>query len=337
MRRLLLGFLATAVLLAGCGGGSDKPKQPGPFQFPTVSDIALGTDPKIVSSTLVPEDTTLKVLTEGTGRAITADDFVVVDYKGQPWETSGAELPSFDNTFASGMPILQPITGTLFKSWTKKLPGIKVGSRVLLISTAEDGFGDTPPKNSQILPGDSLMFVIDVLDAFPTTVGPSGTTVTPAANPKLPTVKGINDPKITVPDGAAPTDLLTEVLIRGKGTKVEDKAWVAVHYTAVVWRTGKVFDSTWEREGGPKPLLSRVAPSGAMLNGKPSGGMVEGLIKSVLGKEVGSRLVIVVPPALGYGDRLPATALAKGVTKEDTLVFVLDILGAYRSGERPAA
>lgn len=342
MRRLLVVVSALGLLLAGCGGGDDKPEvnisvnkpgQAGPFQFPTVSSSAPGTDTKIVSSTEPPTASELKVLTEGKGKAIKAGDVIAADYRGQVWESSGAELPPFVNTFESGVLWVGSIDSVI-PAWKKKMPGVKVGSRVLLIATPDDAFGLNPPDGQPILPNDTLMFVIDVLDAYPRDTGPSGTKVTPSSNATLPKVVGTENPKITIPDGDPPKDLINELLVRGKGEKVPDKAWLAVQYTAVVWRTGKTFDSTWERKDGALPLSTRMASRGTPLNDKPSGGVIEGLLKGLVGQTVGSRVLLVVPPSLGYGE---AGLADKGVLATDTIVFVIDILGSYRSGERPAA
>jgi peptidylprolyl isomerase len=44
-----------------------------------------------------------------------------------------------------------------------------------------------------------------------------------------------------------------------------------------------------------------------------------------VGVPVGSRVMLVIPPALGYG---PAGGQASaGITKTDTLVFVIDVIG----------
>lgn len=342
VRRLLVLLFCLGLLVSGCGGEDNtpevdikvnKPGQAGPFKFPTVSSSTPGTDTKIVSSTDPPDNSVLKVLAEGKGKAIKEGDVIAADYRGQVWESSGAELPPFVNTFDSGVLWVGSIDSVI-PAWNKKLPGVTVGSRVLLIATPEDAFGLDPPDGQPILPNDTLMFVIDVLDAFARDTGPTGTKVTPDPDPKLPKVVGTEDPKITIPDGDPPTDLLNEVLVKGKGEKVAEGAWVAVQYTAVVWRTGKIFDSTWQREGGPVPLASRLTLRGTPLNGKPGGGVIEGLLSGLVGQNVGSRVLLVVPPSQGYGE---AGLADKGVRGSDTVVFVIDILGSYRSGNRPAA
>jgi peptidylprolyl isomerase len=342
VRRLLVLLFCLGLLVSGCGGDDDtpdvdikvnKPGQAGPFQFPTVSSSELGTDPKIVSSTDPPDNSVLKILKEGDGEKIKAGDVIAADYRGQVWEPSGAELPPFVNTFDSGVLWVGSIDSVI-PAWNKKLPGVRVGSRVLLVATPDDAFGIDPPDGQPILPNDTLMFVIDVLDAYPRDTGPTGTKVTPGSNAKLPKVTGVADPRITIPAGDPPSELLTALLVRGKGEKVPDKAWVSVQYTAVVWRTGKVFDSTWQRKGGPVPLASRLAVRGTPLNGKPGGGVIEGLLKGLVGQTVGSRVLLVVPPGQGYG---AAGLPDKGVRGDDTVVFVIDILGSYRSGERPGA
>ena len=84
-------------------------------------------------------------------------------------------------------------------------------------------------------------------------------------------------------------------------------------YEGVIWRNDKVFDSTW-KNGTPAGFEIGV------------GQVVKGWDDGLVGKRVGSQVVLVVPPADGYGKSGSSTAGIKGT---DTLVFVVDILGTY--------
>ncbi|MEU3922015.1 FKBP-type peptidyl-prolyl cis-trans isomerase [Streptomyces sp. NPDC029004] len=53
------------------------------------------------------------------------------------------------------------------------------------------------------------------------------------------------------------------------------------------------------------------------------GNVLEGWDKGLVGTTVGSRVLLVVPPDLGYG-----TQALKGITADSTLVFVFDVLAA---------
>jgi peptidylprolyl isomerase len=343
MRRPAVLLLCLGLVLTGCGGGSKTPSAATPppslratavpFAFPTVSSNELGTEPTITAKTDPPAESMLKVLHKGTGRALTGDDVIVADFKGQVWENVGTGVNSFQDTFASGDLFVQPVTKVV-PAWTKKLPGVRVGSRVLLIAAAKDAFGLTPPKNTNILPNDTLMFVIDILGAFPRDRGATGTAVPVQNDPSRPTVSGTTNPKVTVPTGkAAPKTLVQQLLVQGHGPKVKDAEWLAVQYTGLIWGTGKVFDSTWTRPDGATPTAFRMAAPG-VLNGRPVGGVVKGLLQALVGQAVGSRVLVVVPPNLGYG---AAGLPAGGVSATDTMVFVIDILGTYRSGVVPGA
>jgi peptidylprolyl isomerase len=325
-------ILALALALAGCGG---KTKATGSipastkyadFQFPTVSSNDLGTDPQIIATTKPPTDSMLKVLHQGTGPAIKDGDVLVVDFKVQVWEPDGIQLTPVEDTFDNGRLFVQQ-ADKVVAAWAKKLPGVAVGSRVLLVAPPQDAYGMNPPKGANILPHDTLMFVIDVLGAFPRTAGADGTTLSPH-DPKLPSVTGTVDPKITLPAGAAPTSLKQELLVQGKGAAVPDASWLVVQFTAMTWEGARVFDSTWQRKDGALPLALRLAPRGE-LNGHPVSGAVAGLIKGLVGRAVGSRVLLVIPPDEGYG---AAGNTAAGITAKDTMVFVVDILGVYRSG-----
>ena len=87
---------------------------------------------------------------------------------------------------------------------------------------------------------------------------------------------------------------------------------ISVHYTGVVYDGGKQFDSSWDR-GQPADFV--------IGKGQVIAGWDEGLV----GQTVGSQVLLVVPPDKGYGaDGQPAA----GIKGTDTMVFVVDILGA---------
>ena len=89
---------------------------------------------------------------------------------------------------------------------------------------------------------------------------------------------------------------------------------VVTQYVGEIWRTSKVFDSSW----------SRGEPFGFTIGATPSQ-VITGWDKGLIGQTVGSRVMLVVPPGDGYGKTGSSQAGIKGT---DTLVFVVDILGA---------
>ncbi|MDH6422647.1 FKBP-type peptidyl-prolyl cis-trans isomerase [Aurantimicrobium minutum] len=114
-------------------------------------------------------------------------------------------------------------------------------------------------------------------------------------------------PGVTVPKTKAPTELKVEVLKKGDGPIVKAGSSVTVHYTGVLWSDGTVFDSSW----------SRKSPATFSLNG-----VVPGFAQALEGQTVGSQIVAVIPPELGYGNQDNGT-----IPSGSTLVFVIDILG----------
>ena len=84
--------------------------------------------------------------------------------------------------------------------------------------------------------------------------------------------------------------------------------------TGAVLSTGKVFDSSAKT---PQKYFETVI-------GKQQ--VIKGWDSTIVGSTVGSRLLLLVPPADGYGAAGQPQAGIKGT---DTLVFVVDILAAY--------
>ena len=139
---------------------------------------------------------------------------------------------------------------------------------------------------------------------------PAGTPVTPPAG--LPTVK-LDDkgaPTITPVKTAAPTSLVVQPLIQGSGATVASGQSITVQYSGWLW-DGTAFDSSW----------TKGTPLSGLTIGQNQ--VIKGWDQGLVGQKVGSQVLLIIPPSLGYG------ATAQGtIPANSTLVFVVDILAA---------
>lgn len=104
--------------------------------------------------------TTLQVipLIEGDGPAAEKGRLVTFNYYGAVWGKDKA----FDSSFTRGEPVPFGVgVGGLIPAWDQKIPGLKQGSRVLIIAPPKDAYGS---RAQQGIPANStLTFVVDVL------------------------------------------------------------------------------------------------------------------------------------------------------------------------------
>ena len=151
--------------------------------------------------------------------------------------------------------------------------------------------------------------------AAPTAVGPTTTSAEGVA------VTGAfgQVPTLTIPGTAAPTKLATKVITAGTGKPVPKGQTLVANYVGETWapKAGKpnVFDSSFAK-GSPAGF-----PIGV-------GGVIPGWDQTLVGAKVGSRLLLTIPPALGYG----AAKSAANELAGQTLVFVVDVLGGVAPG-----
>ena len=117
-------------------------------------------------------------------------------------------------------------------------------------------------------------------------------------------------PVLTFPDTPAPHGLAVDVLVQGDGEIVEAGDDIEVNYLGQVWG-GKVFDNSYDRRS-------------SISFGIGVGQVIAGWDEALVGRAVGSRVLVSIPPRLGYGDRGMPQA---GIGGTDTLVFVVDVVG----------
>jgi peptidylprolyl isomerase len=321
----LIGLLLGAVLLLvwACGKEAASPSAsatPTPTATPSASPS--GTPAKVTPSTnfdkvtvtgdygTVPKvdikapwgiDRTRTEVLKGnpSGPEVKQGATVEVNYAGYNGRTGKKFDDSFSRGSTASFSIDQVVPG--FK---KGLLGQNQGSRVLVAMPGPDGYdasGGNPDIDVQV--GDTLVFVVDIV-AVPLT-GPEGTPVTPKSG--LPTVtdKG-GKPQITIPKSKPPSELQIQPLIKGKGKKVAETNSITFNYIWQTWSDGKVVEQTYNSKPATAPLSE----------------LVPGLVTGLAGQTVGSRVLLVIPPAQGYPD---GNASPK-IGKNETLVFVVDLL-----------
>lgn len=102
-----------------------------------------------------------KELVKGEGPVVKKGDTVTVHYSGVVW---GKKDP-FDSSFARNEPASFPIgEGMLIRAWDETLIGKTVGSRLLIVAPADYAYGKSGVPQAGIKGGDTLVFVVDILD-----------------------------------------------------------------------------------------------------------------------------------------------------------------------------
>jgi peptidylprolyl isomerase len=94
----------------------------------------------------------------GDGAEATPGATVKVHYVGVSCST-GEE---FDSSWDRGEPISFPLDGVI-AGWTEGIPGMKVGGRRQLVIPPDLAYGNRPPSGSGIAPGETLIFVVDLV------------------------------------------------------------------------------------------------------------------------------------------------------------------------------
>ena len=303
--------LMAAVALAGCGSPNNSASGSGAVSVSgTFGAAPHVTIPAQKASTKL----TVKTLVQGNGSVLSRTDAFVGNYAIYLW--SGTSHKLLQSTFKTGgKPTL--FSGTLLPGLETALIGKKMGSRVLAVIPPKEGFGKTGDSQAGIKPTDTLVFVVDMIKDFAGNAAANGRKVSQGGG-SLPTVTAATAglaPTITMPKGNPPKTLTTQVLIKGTGPTVDTGDTVVVQYVGAIWRNGHVFDSSWKRS----------QPFGFEIGATPSQ-VITGWDKGLVSQTVGSRVMLVIPPLDGYGKTGNTQAGIKGT---DTLVFVVDILGAF--------
>ena len=163
--------ISMALMLTACSSSSDETSTPAASASSDSAPALTGT-PVSVEVTgeagsepvvaITPGDpvTELEVtdVIVGEGDAVQAGATVTAHYVGY----GAATGQMFDSSWVRGEPATFPLPNVIL-GWQEGLVGMQVGGRRLLVIPAELGYGNNPPPGSGIEPGETLIFVVDLV------------------------------------------------------------------------------------------------------------------------------------------------------------------------------
>lgn len=312
MRRVAAALIAPiAVIVAVAGCGSSASNSTTSANAGVAISGPAGKSPAVkIPASKASTDLVTKTLATGSGPVLAPTDSILANFAVYIWRGKTHKLLfSSYKTMPEVLPVTIGLTGL-----QKALSGERVGSRVLAVLPPKYGYGQQGNSQLGVLPTDTLVWVIDVLRSFSPGLTATGQRITDGGGtlPKVSQSTGTS-PQIAIPKTAPPTKLVVKTLIKGAGAPVKAGQAIVVRYVGSIWRTGKVFNNNWPS------LTSPSTPPNLFVLGQ----LIPAWNTGLVGVPVGSRVMLVVPPAEGYGKTGQSSAGIKGT---DTLVFVIDIL-----------
>jgi peptidylprolyl isomerase len=149
---------------AGTASASGTHVSDGGGSLPAVTAKANTAPAVKVPTTAPPGKLVVKTLIKGSGPPVAKGQEVVTQYVGLNWRTR----TTFDSSWSRGAPFGFEIGASpaqIIPGWNTGLIGVPVGSRVMLVVPPKDGYGSTGQAQAGIKGTDTLVFVVDVLDA----------------------------------------------------------------------------------------------------------------------------------------------------------------------------
>ena len=299
--------------LAACGSGSSDSEEGGQPLSSVTIEGKQGEEPKVTfDGRLDGSAEETEVLVEGDGETVADGDTVSTNW----WIGNGFTEEEAQSTYTKGGAAQSvELSPDVLPFLRETIIGHRVGDRVVLLTSAEEAFGEGGRPDIGIGNKDSVLAVVDILgrsDTVPPLDGPQGEEKKPAGwAPTLiekdGVITGFDFSTAHRPSGK----LIATTLVKGDGAKVKSGQTLTVDYLGQVYDADKPFDESYSKEPAEFPI--------------GVGQVIAGWDERLVGRTVGSRVILEIPPAKGYGEQGNEQAGIKGT---DTLFFVVDILAA---------
>ena len=261
----------------------------------------LGSKPDVSFKTpFKVENQAHQVIQEGNGEVIRDGDRVCTRGLALDAKTGKVISSTWDK---SGPECSLVISKKSIPAYYDTFKGLKVNSTVA-VGINESGSGG----NSQAT--DSYIMALTFVSRSKNLTRAQGQKVTdlPSDLPKI-SLDDKGKPSLDLNGYKPKGGLVVQPLIKGEGAKVGEHQSVSANYTGWLASDGKQFDSSWDRGQASDFSLDQV---------------IKGWQQGLAGQTVGSQVLLVIPPDLGYGSQKQ-----QSIPANSTLIFVVDILAAY--------
>lgn len=314
-RTRLVAVAATLLLssgLAACGEDDGNAQDPtgvsaggGLDQLEVSGDF--GAEPELTwKDSVTVTKTESETLIEGDGDTVENGDLVLTSLL----LANGVDEKVLANDFADGgEPQLIPLSDQLIPALRDQLDGATIGSRIAIAAPPEDAFGENGNPQLGIGNEDTVVFVMDVTGTVASE--PDGAAQDPA--PWMPKVIETDGSPTGLDFAGTPKptkDLQVGYLIKGSGDETAPGDQLYVNYLGQVYGGKEPFDDSY----------STGQPFNFVLGQSQ---VVKGWDQGLEGVPVGSRVILAIPPDLGYGKKGQGDIKAN-----DTMYFVIDVLAA---------
>lgn len=254
-----------------------------------------------------PTETTVTTLVEGDGEEVAEGDSV----SAYLWLGNGTSQKEVYNGYSSGAPESVPNDPSAGEVLTQLFAGATYGSRVAAVTTVEALLGSADAgANLGVEADDAVVVVADLVEKAQTSPEPTDDQVHDVDPSALPSVVE-TDGKPTaldfseVEEPALDTPVQRAILSEGDGAEVKASDEVTIDYLGATYDADAPFDESYSKG---QPLTS------------PLSGLIRGWTIGLTGVKVGSRVLIQIPPAYGYGEQGSGA-----IAPNSTLWFVIDV------------
>ncbi|MCW2819195.1 MAG: hypothetical protein JWR42_1982 [Marmoricola sp.] len=316
---VLVPALLIAPALAACGSDDGQKSSSSSSSSGTQLDqvnfsgaVGKALKPTWQGKVSAPTSAKVTTLVKGKGDKIASGDTVSTFV----WVGNGSTKKAAYSDYDNGSPESVPVDSKLSALFQKVFKGATYGSRVAAVAPAKDLFGATGGTQLGVGANDTVVLVADMVKKAAVSPTPSSDKVQDVAPGKLPKIvsKGGKPTALDFSGIAEPstsTPVQRVVLKKGTGAAVTSADTVTVNYLGAVYKAKTPFDESYSKG---QPLTS------------PLSGLVKGWAIGLDGVKVGSRVLIQIPPAFGYG----AQGSGSTIPPNSTLWFVIDVQKATK-------
>ena len=315
LRRLPLILTAAllATSLAACGSdsgsdsGSDGSDSGGDLHGIVITGD-IGSEPKVEWNGELTSDEAsdieTTVVTKGDGDEIAEGDQVSANL----WIGNGTTGKKSYSTYDDGgQPETVTASSDLSPVFKDAVLGQTIGSRVAVTASASDAFGEAGNPNLGIGNKDTVLIIVDIMERYD---APKPTDVPQSEMPSLIEKNGVPSgfDFTGIPTPKQDGKLKRTIIKEGDGAAVTTDQTLKVDYLGEVYKGDKPFDESYSKDPAEFALTS----------------VIQGWTYGLEGVKVGSRVLLAIPPALGYG----ADDSNAAIPPNSTLYFVVDIISA---------